>query len=141
MVEWDYVWTEEFGRLAALDWLGEVQHYLRGCVINGKVYGDTTFLVSNVDDITSLLSYELFQNYPNPFNSSTILTYTIPEGDYVLLEVYNSLGEKEAILVNDFIPAGKHSVMFIGDKLTSGVYIYSLKTSSFRKTKKMLLIR
>jgi hypothetical protein len=141
LVEWDYVWTEEFGRLAMLNWLGEVQHYLRGCVINGRVYGDTTFIVVSVDDVTSLLSYELYQNYPNPFNSSTVLTYTIPEGDYVLLEVYNSLGEKVDILVNDFIPAGKHSVMFVADKLTSGVYIYSLRTSSFRKTKKMLLLK
>ncbi|MCH7724758.1 MAG: T9SS type A sorting domain-containing protein [Bacteroidetes bacterium] len=141
LVEWDYVWTEEFGRLAKLNWLGEVQNYLRGCVINGIVYGDTAFIVSSVDDIISTLSYELFQNYPNPFNSSTILTYTIPEGDYVLLEVFNSLGEKVDILVDDFIPAGKHSVMFIADKLSSGVYIYSLSTSSFRETKKMLLLR
>ncbi|MCH7724759.1 MAG: T9SS type A sorting domain-containing protein [Bacteroidetes bacterium] len=141
LVEWDYVWTEEFGQLSQLNWLGEIQYYLKGCVINGRVYGDTTFIVSSVDDITSMLSYELFQNYPNPFNSSTILTYTIPEGDYVLLEVFNSLGEKVDILVDDFIPAGKHSVMFIADKLTSGVYIYSLRTSSFRKVKKMLYIR
>jgi hypothetical protein len=141
LVEWDYIWTEEFGQLSQLNWLGELQYYLKGCVINGRVYGDTTFIVSSIDDITSFLSYELFQNYPNPFNSSTILTYTIPEGDYVLLEVYNSLGEKVDILVNDFIPAGKHSVMFVADKLTSGVYIYSLRTSSFRKTKKMLLLK
>jgi hypothetical protein len=141
LVEWDYVWTEKFGKLSKLDWLGETQYYLRGCIINGNVYGDTTLLVSNVNDNTSVISYELFQNYPNPFNNSTILTYSIPVGDKVLIEVYNSLGEKVAVLVDDFVPAGKHSIIFDAEQLSSGVYIYSLSSSTFQQKKKMLLVK
>ena len=141
LVEWDYVWTEEFGQLAQLNWLGEVQYYLKGCVINGKVYGDTTFIVVSVDDITSLLSYELFQNYPNPFNSSTIISFTIPGLSNVLLEVYNLLGEKIVTLIDEPLNAGKHSVHFEADDLPSGIYFYVLKEAKHIQTKKMLLIR
>jgi hypothetical protein len=142
LVEWDYIWTEKFGQLAALDWLGEPQYYLKGCVINGRVFGDTVFtVVPNVNDNISLSQYKLFQNYPNPFNNSTILSYTIPVGDKVLVEVYNLLGKKVAVLVDDFVPAGKHSVIFDAEKLSSGVYIYSFKTLTFQQKKKMLLIK
>lgn len=141
LVEWDYVWTEEFGQLSALDWLGEVQYYLKGCVINGKVYGDTSFIVSSVYDITSLLSYELFQNHPNPFNSSTTIKYNIPTEGNVRLIVYNSLGEVVAELVNEWQPASKYSVGFSRNNLSSGVYFYSLKYGDQVIIKKMILLK
>ena len=141
LVEWDYVWIEEFGKLAMMDWQGEVKHYLRGCVINGKVYGDTTFIISGINDINYEMSYKLYNNYPNPFNSSTVIRFTIPESDYVLLEVYNSLGEKIKTLVNEFTNAGDHTIQFEANNLASGVYLYVLRTSGYMQTKKMLLIR
>ena len=141
LVERDYVWTEEFGQLAAFDWLGNEQHYLRGCVINGKVYGDTTFIVSGVADIIYEVSYKLYDNYPNPFNSSTIISFTIPESDYVLLEVYNTIGEKVQTLFNEFINSGSHSIRFEANNLSSGTYLYILRTSKFLQAKKMLLIK
>ena len=141
LVEWDYVWTEEFGKLAALDWQGEPQYYLKGCVINGKVYGDTTFIVSGINDTDLMLTYSLSNNYPNPFNSSTIISFTIPENDYVRLEVYTILGEKVKTLINKFIYAGNHSIRFVADNLASGTYFYILRTAKFSKSKKMLLIK
>jgi hypothetical protein len=141
LVEWDYVWTEEFGRLAALDWLGEVQHYLRGCVINGKAYGDTTFLVSNVDDITSLLSYELFQNYPNPFNPSTKINFSTKKNGYVNLSVYDILGNKVANLVNHRMTAGYYEVEFNASNLPSGIYFYRIQAGTFTVTKKLILLK
>jgi hypothetical protein len=51
--------------------LGGATHYLKGCVINGVVYGDTS--LTNVQQIGSAVpdNYKLHQNYPNPFNPST----------------------------------------------------------------------
>ena len=141
LVEWDYVWTEEFGQLSQFDWQGELQYYLKGCVINGRVYGDTTFIISGVNDVNRGIIYKLYDNYPNPFNSSTVIRFTIPESDYVLLEVYNSLGEKIKTLVNEFTNSGDHPIKFEAGNLASGVYLYFLRTSGFIGTKKMLLIR
>ena len=141
LVEWDYVWTEEFGQLSQLNWLGELQYYLKGCVINGRVYGDTAFIVSGIDDITSFLSYELFYNYPNPFNPSTTIKYNIPTEGNVRLIVYNSLGEVVGELVNEWQSAGKYSVSFLRNNLSSGVYFYSLKYRDQVITRKMLLLK
>ena len=47
---------------------------LKGCVINGIVYGDTT-LTGVEDEETPIASeFKLEQNYPNPFNPTTIIS-------------------------------------------------------------------
>jgi len=142
LVEWDYVWTEEFGKLAMFNWLGEVQHYLRGCVINGKVYGDTTFITVSVEDEFKILDqFYLSQNYPNPFNSSTMINFILPEENNIVLELYNIIGQKIKVLLNGFMPSGKHSFQLIAEELVSGTYFYVLRTPGYTETKKMLLLK
>lgn len=83
----------------------------------------------------------LEQNYPNPFNPTTRIRFTIPNSDFVTLKVYNTLGEEVATLVNKEMNAGSYEVDFIGSKLSSGIYFYTLKTSTFTRTMKMLLLK
>ncbi len=52
--------------------------------------------------------FALYQNYPNPFNPSTNIKFDFPEASKVLLNVYNTLGEKIAALLNQTIEAGFH---------------------------------
>ncbi len=137
---WDYVWTEEFGKLGKYNWQGEPQHYLIGCVIDGRVYGDTN-IVTGVNEFVSEISYNLYQNYPNPFNSSTIISFSIPQGDNVLIEVSNILGEKVRTLVNDYFIAGTHSVRFESENLATGVYFCILRINELVRIKKLLLIK
>jgi hypothetical protein len=87
------------------------------------------------------LSYSLEQNFPNPFNPSTIIQFTIPKSSFVTLNVYNSLGEKVNSLINQNLDAGKYSVEFQAGNLASGVYFYTLFTSSLMFTKKMVIIK
>ena len=86
-------------------------------------------------------SFKLNQNYPNPFNPSTKITYSIPTGADVKLSVYNVLGQEVAILVNGHRDAGTYVADFSADKLSSGVYFYTIKAGQFAETKKMLLLR
>jgi hypothetical protein len=149
LVEWDYVWTEEFGQLNQLNWLGEVQYYLKGCVIDGRVYGDTTFTVSSVDDNKTLMSFELFQNYPNPFNPKTIIRYSVSDLSYVTIKVYDILGNTIKTLVSEDKPTGSYEVGFDATGLLSGTYFYRITADNpsagsgpgFIETKKMLLIK
>ena len=90
--------------------------------------------------------FSLKQNYPNPFNPVTIIKFDLPVSSKVVLEIYNSIGEKVAILINGIMSAGNHSVNFNAVKLTSGVYFYVLSAKSqggqeFHSTKKMLLLK
>lgn len=86
-------------------------------------------------------NFTLEQNYPNPFNPTTRIRFTIPSKDFVTLKVYNTLGEEVAVLVNKEMNAGSYEVNFIASKLSSGVYFYTLNTSNFTKTMKMLLLK
>jgi hypothetical protein len=83
----------------------------------------------------------LEQNYPNPFNPITKIQFTIPEANYVKLIVYNSLGERVAVLFEGMKDAGYYEAEFDGANLSSGIYFYSLLTRDNVQTKKMILFK
>lgn len=85
--------------------------------------------------------YSIDQNYPNPFNPVTKITYQIPKNGTVTLKVFNALGKEVATLVNAEKTAGKYTVDFSGQGLSSGIYFYSIQSGSFRETKKMILLK
>lgn len=96
---------------------------------------------SEAGEIPLPKEFVLNQNYPNPFNPATTISYTLPEASQVLLEVYNILGQKIAILINERQTAGEHQAVFDGSAYASGIYFYRLSAGSFAQSKKMLLIK
>ncbi|HEY6625930.1 MAG TPA: T9SS type A sorting domain-containing protein, partial [Ignavibacteriaceae bacterium] len=86
-------------------------------------------------------TYNLEQNYPNPFNPSTTIKFSIPEATNVTLNVYNTLGEKVAELVNTNLEAGRYNYQWDASNIASGIYIYELKTNKFISSKKMILMK
>jgi hypothetical protein len=85
--------------------------------------------------------YALEQNYPNPFNPTTTIRYDLPQVGVVRLEVYNSAGQRVAVLDEGERSAGVHTVTFDGARLASGAYFYRLQAGGFTETKKALLVR
>ena len=83
----------------------------------------------------------LQQNYPNPFNPSTTIPYALPHTSFVTLTVCNTLGQQVAQLVNEHQQAGYHDVVFRGDRLASGVYVYRIQAGDFVASKKLLLLK
>lgn len=86
-------------------------------------------------------SIVLNQNYPNPFNPSTTIRYALPHASFVMLTIYNTLGQRVAQLVNERQQAGYHETAFRGDRLPSGVYFYRLQAGDFVASKKLLLLK
>jgi hypothetical protein len=98
--------------------------------------------VSNEDQLVDRPEqFSLEQNYPNPFNPSTVISYNLPQASDVRLEVFNLLGQRVALLVNDRVQTGAHTVRFDAGNLSSGIYIYRLQAEGFTETRKMLLIK
>lgn len=83
----------------------------------------------------------LSQNYPNPFNPVTNIRYAVPEAGQVTLEVYNVLGQRVAVLVNEAMQPGTHTISFDASRLASGVYMYRLSTNGQVLTRKMTLVK
>ncbi len=90
---------------------------------------------------TSPVAYRLYQNYPNPFNPSTEISFSIPERGITKLEIYNSLGQLVSVPFSGYHSAGNYKVKFDGNGLSSGVYIYRLKSGGFTQSKKMILMK
>jgi len=86
--------------------------------------------------------YILYQNYPNPFNSGTVIRFSIPEKEKVTIEIYSILGEKILTVAdNEFLEAGYYEKYVDLNRLSSGVYLYRLKTSNYSSSRKMLFIK
>lgn len=100
-------------------------------------------LITNLEilDSPEILSFNLEQNFPNPFNSSTIIKYNLPMSTYVVLKVYDLLGNELIVLVNEEKLKGSYEIEFTGYNFSSGVYIYTLLAGAQRINKKMILIK
>ncbi|MCH9024584.1 MAG: T9SS type A sorting domain-containing protein [candidate division Zixibacteria bacterium] len=90
--------------------------------------------------------FSLNQNYPNPFNPSTTISFDLTQRGEILLEIYNSLGQKVKTLYSGTIAAGSHSFDWnatdqTGRRTASGVYFYKLTTDAQTASKKMMLLK
>ena len=102
---------------------------------SAKMYGPVEV------NVIAPANFVLHQNYPNPYNPTTSIKYEVPFADHVTLKVYNIIGQEVATLFDGIREAGSYTVKFDGSKLSSGIYVYSLKSSSFSKTVKMILMK
>jgi hypothetical protein len=92
-------------------------------------------------------TFQLFQNYPNPFNPSTEISFSLPFTNKVSLIVYDLLGHTVRTLVADNeVVKDSHSVQWngkndSGSSVSSGTYIYTLRSGSIEKSRKMILLK
>lgn len=93
------------------------------------------------DDPSLPGEFILRQNYPNPFNPSTTISYTLVRTEWVRLRVFDINGRLVKTLVDANQPLGTHEITFEAGELASGVYLYNLETTSYRKSLKMTLIK
>ncbi len=100
-------------------------------------------LIGSVEKVSYAVpaQFNLKQNYPNPFNPVTTIEFDIREPGFVALEIYNTMGQKIATMMEgDFTP-GSYKVDFDGSQLASGVYYYQLRAGNHTSVKKMILTK
>jgi len=90
--------------------------------------------------------FKLYQNYPNPFNASTTIKFDLPFPGKTVIAVYNILGQEVCVLLNHDMSAGYHKISWDGRNnhgrlVSSGLYIFRIKTSGFTASRKMLMIK
>jgi len=85
--------------------------------------------------------FVLLQNYPNPFNAQTTIRFVLPESQDVELTIYDLLGRRVGILIDEYMQTGAHAINFDGSGLSSGVYFYRLQAGKKVETKRMILLK
>lgn len=80
-------------------------------------------------------------NYPNPFFDKTTIVYKLEESSLVEIQVCNSQGKTVKTICPGVQEAGNHAVLFIADRLPSGVYYYFVKAGGDIKKGTMVLLK
>lgn len=83
----------------------------------------------------------LYQNYPNPFNASTIIRFSLKYESDVEIKFYDLSGREIFKSISSKYAAGEHQLIVDFKDLSSGIYMYSLKTKNSLLTKKMMMIK
>ena len=96
--------------------------------------------------VQSPSKFSLNQNYPNPFNPSTLISYNLGIDALVTIKVYDLAGRSIKTLVDNNQIAGARSVRWdatnnAGESVSAGMYVYSIQSGDFRRTKKMILLK
>lgn len=111
---------------------------------NRAGYVDQT--TSTEDVVNEIPQTALIGAYPNPFNPTTTISFNLEQAGKVELVVYNQKGQKVRSLVNAELAQGKHNFIWDGtdDKgqsVSSGMYLYRMKSGKYSSTKKMILMK
>lgn len=108
----------------------ETEYSYKIVALNQYTASDTTGPLSVTTSATGVGSeggipedYFVDNAYPNPFNPATTITFGLPSESRVTVTVYNTLGEKKAMLLNDSKPAGYHQITWNAESFSSGIYI------------------
>jgi len=83
---------------------------------------------------------------PNPFRDQTTLRYTLPEAQKVRVVVYDVLGRRVQVLVDERQKAGAHQVTWNEQEgsprqLASGAYLIRLVTNTKQQAEKVVHVR
>ena len=129
---------EEYGDI------GRVKLSRTGTIVVEHPIESFTIRKTSVNNLPT--EFALSQNYPNPFNPTTVIRYQLPVISEVQLTVYDLMGRVVRELVSSKINAGTHSIIWNGtdahgQPVSSGMYLYQLKTDTFVKTKKLVLLK
>ena len=122
-----------------IEWNSGSHIYIRKYKILVDFQNKVTSVAGN-DNITPG-RFELYQNYPNPFNPSTTIKYDLSKQSRVKLEIYDILGRRVAILVDETKKAGRYQIVWNASRLTSGVYFERLQAGDYSAVKKLLLLK
>ena len=133
----------EGGNLSIRDRVG-------GELINTVVKDGQSIVITNsalesfqVNTVDLPIAFKLDQNYPNPFNPTTTINYSVPKTSFVIIKVYDVLGNEVKTLVNEEKKAGNYKTLLttVSKQWASGVYFYRMSAGGFTETKKLILMK
>ena len=87
------------------------------------------------------LNFELF-SYPGPTNPGAWVQFTLPQGTWTSVVVFNRIGEEvSTLLEGEYLQPGVYTLSFRGENLPSGKYVVRVQTALGAKTTNVALLR
>jgi hypothetical protein len=92
---------------------------------------------SGINDQNSIVG-KLHQNFPNPVKDATTFKFELLKAARTTLTIYNATGQQIAVLVNEKLQQGEHSIKYNTENLATGLYYYTLQTEDLILTNKFI---
>ena len=93
----------------------------------------------------------LAQNFPNPFNPETWIPYQLSQPAEVSISIHNIAGQLVRTLDLGLQPVGSYMTPgtaaywdgknAVGERVSSGIYFYTLQTAEFTATRRMVILK
>jgi hypothetical protein len=97
--------------------------------------------VYSLDRRTALPAGYSLSSSPNPFNPTAKITFALPVGSHVRLDIFNIVGQRVTTLADGYFEAGEYSYEWDASGVASGIYLYRLTTDTFSQAKQMVLMK
>ena len=81
----------------------------------------------------------LNQNMPNPFSNNTVIEFELDKQMNINFEVLDITGKVVKNLSLGNMGSGTHQINLNSDSFRNGIYYYSIKSETFKVTKKMII--
>ncbi len=110
------------------------------------IYGQNQFyklsLIKSTTEVSSIFDINQFTIYPNPAKDKLQVSYQLSSVSNVSLQVYDWSGKMiKNLISNEYQNADNYNQSFDISDLSSGVYFAKLKSQTFSKTTKLLVIK
>ena len=145
---------------AALDFETKNSYTVTVTAYDGNSGADRITVTINVTDVAGAApsletspvipdNTALLTNFPNPFNPETWIPYQLAEPSAVTITIYDVQGRVVRTLRLGHQPAGFYQSRskaahwdgrnYLGEKVATGVYFYTLKAGDYMATRKLLI--
>ena len=95
----------------------------------------------DISDNISDRTFSIINVYPNPFNPSVSIDYFIASSNFVEINVMNIQGKIIENLESSFKTKGEHSITWIPQNISSGVYLLNVSTPNESVNHKLMFIK
>jgi len=126
-------------------------YYLENIDFDGKRHKSHLIQVEMLTTLGQIKYSALYPNFPNPFNPETWIPFKLASDSPVVIDIYDikgklvkrlDLGHKEAGYYLDRRSAahwdGRSQT---GERVASGIYLYTIKAGKFTATRRMVVVK
>ena len=119
--------------------------YLKSWISDRLEWMDSEILLLKTENSIKPENFYINEAYPNPFNPYTTLGYYLPNNETVHIKIFDIMGRQvKTFFMPDQI-AGYGYIQWNGtndydQRVSSGLYLYTIQAGNFRGTKKMVIL-
>jgi len=78
---------------------------------------------------------------PNPTRGIFEFRFTVYDFGSVILRIFNAQGQEVAVVLDEVLPDGEHTVRWEAPELPAGIYFYRLTAGNQSSTGKMVVVK